>query len=1417
MLKRFLKFGLKVLLITFILVVSIEHADVLAQGLSEGGSGLAIPDGGATISSDIDKRPLAEVVLSMVNYFIGFLGFLAVVMFVYAGVLWVLSGGSEEQIGKAKKIMIYAALGIIVVILSFSIVRFIASSAGEGQTCATDADCSNNGICSEENLCVFPQEGGNSCESNVDCAGNLTCNNGICQLPVGFACLTSSDCSSGQYCSGDSTCKNGGSETCDVNADCDAPEQCDPFGFCHNPNGGSGTQCGDNTDCSTGYVCNLDKTECEIQGNGGQGGIQGGESQGLTVESLNSMDALLGQLALDLGGIEAALKQLDEALQIEISAILASGSLQEKISGLEDLIGEGDLSNLAVSVIQKLISGLEGLQLVQAELADLKTVMPESSKTLTAFNEANEAFGNLSSDPTSGIRRTQFQKQYTDLKEVILTFPVVQSRIRAIPGEGNAPLTVVFDGLDSFDSTGGTITSYAWSFLDENGDSVVLEGAIVPYEFTEPGTYNVRLQVSTNNTDQEGYKTAMDGISNVLVTVRQPASKVAFTINKREAGDVVVVTEEEADGGLKFNPDITVPALGRTIEKYEWFFGDGQSEPSLSQPITVEHTYNQPGDYFVTLIVTDNTGVRDKRVVKVVIKPLAAVIEATPRTGDVNTEFRFRGIESRSDNGIITDYEWQILDAEGVLVTNRQDESFMYRFERPGTYDVELTITDTTGSQDKEILEFEVESRPPVANFSFEAPRSNRPNEFEFDASGSYDPDAGDQLSFSWDFDGDGQFEMVGSDEIVATHEYRRTGIFQATLQVEDAFGKRNQFTTNVEVDSILAANIGVDKRAAQLSEAVNFSAEDSNAVAYLWDFGDGETMNTEDKTVTHRYAEEGKYQVKLTFFDVDDNSNSDTTYVLAAEGDTPIALADVLIEGRIPALVPDLCGEGKEGYMVTRSDNLSLLGSNSVNRDGSGRLLTYDWRFSDGIRNTQRDFTHRYSELTPVGQCESIDLSVQDEVTGKVSKEDVLYFKVINEAPTVRDFVIEVDDETDLITPKKIGLRLVGASDQDGQVGKYRWWYYREGFESAKLGLHSTSNPETEMILTAQGQPGTENRFYFVAEAIDNDSGTFETTERFGATAYLDVTNGPNLSPIAEFAPDKATIAVGDSITFVSQSYDPQGDQLPATAFQWDFDGDGAFDDLNTGSQVNRQFNTPGEFEVRLRVTHRGLSSTDRQTIFVEPTNSYPQASYAYSIEGNAVNFDAKNSAYDGDLEDTTLRFEWDFDILDDADGNGVNDDDVQSTESTPTYIYDELRLYRAKLTVKDSLGVEGVAVRDVDLNLSSADRARNTRRSIGLKAPDQPITLLNVSLSPFQLSRGGTADVVAQIQNADNTPYGGQVFFELLEGTGEFSPSPVTATDSKSQTVFTAIDSGTIRIRVTATETFYGDLSEELIINVQ
>jgi hypothetical protein len=71
------------------------------------------------------------LILTIVNYALGFLGLLAVVMVIYGGVSYVASAGNDEAVGKAKKIIMYALIGIIIILLSFVIVRAVLG-AGTG-------------------------------------------------------------------------------------------------------------------------------------------------------------------------------------------------------------------------------------------------------------------------------------------------------------------------------------------------------------------------------------------------------------------------------------------------------------------------------------------------------------------------------------------------------------------------------------------------------------------------------------------------------------------------------------------------------------------------------------------------------------------------------------------------------------------------------------------------------------------------------------------------------------------------------------------------------------------------------------------------------------------------------------------------------------------------------------------------------------------------------------------------------------------------------------------------------------------------------------------------------------------------------------------------------------------------------------
>ena len=75
---------------------------------------------------------ISDLVLKYVNFSLPFLALGAFLGFVYAGFLYVTAYGNEDQVGKSKKILIYSVVGLIVVILSYSIVQLFTGDLVSG-------------------------------------------------------------------------------------------------------------------------------------------------------------------------------------------------------------------------------------------------------------------------------------------------------------------------------------------------------------------------------------------------------------------------------------------------------------------------------------------------------------------------------------------------------------------------------------------------------------------------------------------------------------------------------------------------------------------------------------------------------------------------------------------------------------------------------------------------------------------------------------------------------------------------------------------------------------------------------------------------------------------------------------------------------------------------------------------------------------------------------------------------------------------------------------------------------------------------------------------------------------------------------------------------------------------------------------
>lgn len=61
---------------------------------------------------------------------LGLVGSLTLLMLVYGGFTFLISGGSSETVGQARKIIVAAVVGLLIVFTSFLIIKFVLKSMG---------------------------------------------------------------------------------------------------------------------------------------------------------------------------------------------------------------------------------------------------------------------------------------------------------------------------------------------------------------------------------------------------------------------------------------------------------------------------------------------------------------------------------------------------------------------------------------------------------------------------------------------------------------------------------------------------------------------------------------------------------------------------------------------------------------------------------------------------------------------------------------------------------------------------------------------------------------------------------------------------------------------------------------------------------------------------------------------------------------------------------------------------------------------------------------------------------------------------------------------------------------------------------------------------------------------------------------
>src|SRR5690554_68325 len=369
-------------------------------------------------------------------------------------------------------------------------------------------------------------------------------------------------------------------------------------------------------------------------------------------------------------------------------------------------------------------------------------------------------------------------------------------------------------------------TSYAWNFgggISPNTSGAYLPG---PLDYTADGSKQI---VHTVN---------LDGcISRDTVWARiHPNPNALFTLSDYEECSPFTVDPSNLTNSSINNPNHT----------YSWDYGNGSSSTGFNVNSTLyEALGNADSLHTITLEITTDKGCVDSLKRNITIHPL-------PVSGfDLIEDTICRNIPTDIVNTstLGTSFVWDF-NGFGTSI----DFEPNYIFPADGRFGIELISISAFGCRDT-IIDSIFVDQIPYANYNATEVCQGFDTEFT-------DISTGNLNGWEWIF-GDGN---TNNTDVNPTHEFSTEGIYSTSLIVENLAGCTDTITRNVNVKLVPKPQINASEFCLENQTAfqgVNTTPA-SSINNWYWDFGDGNTDNTNAVNLTHEYASVGVYDAKL-------------------------------------------------------------------------------------------------------------------------------------------------------------------------------------------------------------------------------------------------------------------------------------------------------------------------------------------------------------------------------------------------------------------------------------------------------------------------------------------------------------------------------------------------------------------------
>jgi N,N-dimethylformamidase beta subunit-like, C-terminal/Concanavalin A-like lectin/glucanases superfamily/PKD domain len=584
-------------------------------------------------------------------------------------------------------------------------------------------------------------------------------------------------------------------------------------------------------------------------------------------------------------------------------------------------------------------------------------------------------------------------------------------------------------------------------------------------------------------------------------------------------------------------------------------------------------------------------------------KAPTAAFTLSPNPVGYNTSVTFDASASKDPDGQIAKYEWD-LDGNGSFETNTGKTATTTRkYTSDATIDVRLKVTDQGGATDITVRTLSVIGNQfPVASFTATPNPVIQGLSTTFDASASKDPD-GSIAKYEWDLDGNGTYETNTGKTATTTRTYTTVGTVQVGLRVTDNGGKAA--TTTIPVSVNVAG-------ASSYPDAIN----DTPGLIHYWRMGETSGPIFVDSIGGANATAQGG-----PTFGVPGAIAADPNLAARFDGLDDAAKAAVDLSGMSTVTI--------EFWLYTdaytNDDGLAFELTENFNQNKGGFVVdpnapqsggtfgigigTPDTRNNVYFARPSAGQWHNYAivlnsaapaeqQITPYvdGKAVSYTKTASGTGSGAFANSTLNFMSRGGGSLWGRGALDEVAIYNRALTPAEItehqtsfgtNRRPVASfaaspsptlpnvpvtfdasasKDPDGSIVKYEWDLDGNGSYETDSG----SNPAASRSFPSEGT------FTVGLRVTDNLTGIDTTTRTIKVGAQPP-------SPSFTISPNPAV--VGIPVHFdASASSDADGSIVK---YEWDLDGNGSYEtDTGTTPAADRAYETPGTFEVGLRVT---------------------------------------------------------------------------------------------------------------------------------------------------------------------------------------------------------------------------------------